>query len=153
MENRIEVLQKTKSRITIWSSNFTPGHISGQNYHLKRYMHSSGPSNNIYNSQTRKHPKCPSTDEWIKMWCIYNGILVIKKNEIMPFTAQRMDPEIFILSKVSQTKTNTIWYCLYMESKIWHRWTYLQNRNRLTDRGQTCGCRGSGSLGLQMQYI
>ena len=27
-----------------------------------------------------------STEEWIKkMWYIYNGILVIKKNEIRPF--------------------------------------------------------------------
>ena len=24
-------------------------------------------------------------------------------------------------------------YHLYVESKIWHKWTYLQNRNRLTD--------------------
>ena len=30
--------------------------------------------------------------------------LVIKKNEIMPFTATRMDPEIIILSKISQIK-------------------------------------------------
>ena len=25
------------------------------------------------------------------------------------------------------------WYHLDMESKTWHKWTYLQNRNRLTD--------------------
>ena len=24
-------------------------------------------------------------------------------------------------------------YHLYMKSKIWHKWTYLQNKNRLTD--------------------
>ena len=30
----------------------------------------------------------------------------IKNNEIMPFTATWMDPEIIILSEVSQTKTN-----------------------------------------------
>ena len=28
--------------------------------------------------------------------------LVIKKNETMPFTATRMDPEIIILSEISQ---------------------------------------------------
>ena len=32
----------------------------------------------------------------------------IKRNEIMPFTATWRDPEITILSEVSQTKTNII---------------------------------------------
>ena len=32
----------------------------------------------------------------------------IKKNEIMPFAATWMDPEIITLSKVSQMKTNII---------------------------------------------
>ena len=44
-----------------------------------------------------------------------------------------MDLEIIIQSKVSQRKTNTIWYHLYLESKIWHKWTYVWNRNILTD--------------------
>ena len=34
------------------------------------------------------------------------------------------------LSEVSQTKKNTIWHHLHVESKIWYKWTYLQNRNR-----------------------
>ena len=37
---------------------------------------------------------------------IYNGILlIIKKNEIIPFTSTWMDLEIVILNKVNQTKT------------------------------------------------
>ena len=28
---------------------------------------------------------------------------------------------------------NVIWYFLCVKSKIWHKWIYLQNRNRLTD--------------------
>ena len=51
----------------------------------------------------------------------------------MPFAATWMDLEIIILSEESQKKTNTIWYHLYVESKIWHKWTYLRNRNRLAD--------------------
>ena len=48
------------------------------------------------------------------------------------------------LKEIVERKTNTIWYHLYVESKIWHRSTYLQNRNRLTDREETCGCWGRG---------
>ena len=50
----------------------------------------------------------------------------------MPFAATWMDLEIIKLSEVSQRKTNII-YHLYVKSKIWYKWTYLQNRNRLTD--------------------
>ena len=53
------------------------------------------------------------------MWYIYTVEYYsdIKKNEVMPFAATWMDLEIIILSEVSQTKTNIIWYHLYVESK------------------------------------
>ena len=38
--------------------------------------------------------------------------IAIKKNEIMPCVATWVDLEIIILSEVSQTKTNIIWYYL-----------------------------------------
>ena len=56
-------------------------------------------------AKARKQPKCPSTDEWIKkMWYIYtiDYYSAIKKNEIMPSAATRMDQEIIILSEVRQ---------------------------------------------------
>ena len=56
-------------------------------------------------AKTWKQPKCPSTDEWIKMmWYIYTMeyYSAIKKNEIMSFAATWMDLEILILSEVSQ---------------------------------------------------
>ena len=42
---------------------------------------------------------------------------VVKKNEIMPFAATWMDPEMVRVSEVSQTKTCIICYHLYVESK------------------------------------
>ena len=55
-------------------------------------------------AKTWKQPKCPSLDEWIKMWYIYTmeNYSAIKKNETMPFAATWMQLEIIILSEVSQ---------------------------------------------------
>ena len=75
----------------------------------------------------------------------------IKKNEIMPFVVTWMDLEIILLSEVSQTKTNIVWYHLYVESKKkkWYKWICLQNRNRLTERKQTYGYqKGNGWGGI-----
>ena len=86
-------------------------------------------------AKTWEQSKCLSTEEWIKkMWYIYRHWNVShKKNEMMPFAATWMDLEIIILCEVTKIKTNTIRYQLYVESKIWHKCTYLWNRNRLTD--------------------
>ena len=48
---------------------------------------------------------------------IYNGILVIKKNEILPFAKTQMDLENIMLSEINQTKTNAI-YHLYQCMKV-----------------------------------
>ena len=50
----------------------------------------------------------------------------------MPFATTQMDLEIIILSEVRKKKINTIWYHLYVESKTWHKLTWLPNKNRLT---------------------
>ena len=57
----------------------------------------------------------------------------IKKNEIRPFVATGVDTEIIILSEGS--KRQTVYDIIYMWNlkKKGYRWTYLQNRNRLTD--------------------
>ena len=87
-------------------------------------MHSYVHCSIINNNQDMEAPKRPSTDKWIKkMWYVYTMeyYSVIKKNKIMPFAATWMQLEIIILHEVSQKKkTNTVWYHLYMESKIWH---------------------------------
>ena len=68
-----------------------------------------------------KQSKCPLTDEWLKkiytMVYIHNGILAIKKNEIMPFAATWMDLEIIILSEAGPYRKDHI-ISLDMESII-----------------------------------
>ena len=59
-------------------------------------------------ARTCKQPKCPSTDEWIKMWYIYTieYYSAIKKNEIGSFVEMWMDLETVIQSEVSQKEKN-----------------------------------------------
>ena len=66
------------------------------------YVHSS----TIYKSQDKTQPKCPSTEEWIKIQCIYalEYHSAIKRNETMPFAATWINPEIVILSEAGQTE-------------------------------------------------
>ena len=61
-------------------------------------------------AKTWRQYKCSSTDEWIKLCFIYTMeyYSAIKRNEIMPLEATRMDPELIILSDISETKTNII---------------------------------------------
>ena len=128
MENNMEVPQKTKiellydpaipllgiypEKILIWKDTCTPMFIS------------------LFTiAKTWKQTKGQN---------IFNEILLNHKKERMPFGAVWMDLKIIILSEGSQTeKTNIIWYHLYVECKIWYKWNYLQNQNRLTENKLT----------------
>ena len=50
MENSMEIPQKTKKRVAMWSNNPTPGQISRQNSNSKNYKHSYVHSIIVYNS-------------------------------------------------------------------------------------------------------
>ena len=107
--------RKLKIRVAIWSSNPTPGHISGQNSNPKRYTHPKVHSSTIYNSQdiqanyTFIH-RWVDEEAWyvvhMYVWwgvcvcgcvCIHNGISLShkKKKKIMPLGAK----DIIVLSK------------------------------------------------------
>ena len=59
-------------------------------------------------------------DEWIKkLWCTYTieYYSAIKRNEILPFVTTWIILKDIRLSKISQRKTNTVKFHLYVESK------------------------------------
>ena len=108
----MQVPQKTKNRVAIWSSNPTPGHI-----YLDKTIIQKDICNPVFIAalftiaKTWKQPKCPSADEWLeKMWgvcvCVHTHTLkyysTMKKNEITPFATTWMALEIIILHEVSQ---------------------------------------------------
>ena len=69
-------------------------------------------------AKTWKQPKCPPTEEWIKIWNTYTMKYYSakeKKNEIMSFAATWVDLQIIILTEVNQRQ---IPYYLYVESNF-----------------------------------
>ena len=51
---------------------------------------------------------------------------------MLPFSATRMDPENIKLREVRER--HILYDITYMWNlKNWYKWTYLQNRNRVTD--------------------
>ena len=55
-------------------------------------------------ARTWKQPKSPSTEKWIKMWCIHavEYYSAMQKNKIMPFAVIWMRLEIVVLSKLDR---------------------------------------------------
>ena len=63
-------------------------------------------------ARSRKQPKYPLTDEWIKkMWYIYamEHYSAIERNKLGSFVEMWMDLESVIQREVSQRKTNIVY--------------------------------------------
>ena len=69
------------------------GHISRQNFNSGRYIYPYVHTELVSKAKTLKHPKCPSTNEWIKIWYIYTMgyYTTIAKNKITPFALAWME--------------------------------------------------------------
>ena len=79
---------------------------------------------------------------------IWNGKLLSHKKEWNNAICSNMDATRgYIKWSKSERDKYHMCYHLYVESKIWHKWTYLQNRNKLTDKEQNCVCPGGGGEG------
>ena len=103
-------------------------------------------------AKTQKQTKCSLTEEWIKkMWYTYNRTLLSLRKQNNA-TSSNMDTARDDCTKWSKRKMN-IWYHLYVESKILHRWTYQWNRNRLTDIENRLAAaeRGRGEGGMDRE--
>ena len=158
MENSMEVPQKY--RVAIWSSNLTPRHKPGQNYSLKRCTYPCVHSSTTHNSQDMEKT-WKSIDRWMdKEDVVYicNAILLSHKKRMKDAICNIMDtPRDYHMKwSRSERKTKTMCYYLYVKSKVRHKWTYQQNRDRLTDiknrlvaaKGEWGGEAWTGSLGL-----
>ena len=91
-----------------------------ENANSKRYMRTIFIAALFTIAKIRKQPKCPSTDEQIKMCMhIYNGILFIllnhKKKEDLPFVTTCMDLESMVLSEINQTERQIMYVISYVE--------------------------------------
>ena len=98
---------------------------------LKGHMHPHVYSSTIHNSQSVERAQM-SIDGWMdKEDVVYIYIythtmeyyLAIKKNEILPFATTWMELGGFMLSEISQRKTNIIWLHSYEDFKTQKRWT------------------------------
>ena len=94
MENSMEFPQKTKNRVSLWSSYPTPGQISRENCNSKRRI----------------------------ALCLLQHCLQQPRHG-RDLNAQHKGVD-------NKGRTNSTWYYLYVESKIQHKWTYLQIGNR-----------------------
>ena len=107
LELSVSVSQKTKNQTTTKSSytalrQIPKGCSITPQGHILSYVHSSY----IYNSQTWKQPRCPSTKEWIKKMCYIYTVeyyAVVKNKHTRKFGSKQIDLENkIILSEVTK---------------------------------------------------
>ena len=111
LENCVEVPQEVKNRATLWPSNCTTEYL------FQRYWCSETQNTYILMfiavistiAKLWKEPRCPLTDEWIKMWSIYTMecYSAIRKVEYPPFALTWMELEGIMLSEVSQSEKDS----------------------------------------------
>ena len=93
------------TRITIWSSNPTPGRISRQYCNLRDTCNPMFIATLFTIVKRGKQPKCLSADEWMRMmWYTHTMecYSAIKKCELMPSAATWTQLKVITLSEIRQ---------------------------------------------------
>ena len=151
MENSMDVPQKVK--VAIWSSNPSLGIYPDKTVIQKDACTPVFAAALFTTAKMWKQPKYPPTDKWMKtMWYIYTMeyYWAIKKNEIMPFAATWMNPEIITSSEFRNT--TIIWYHLYVESKITQMNLSVKHKQSLKHTEQTSGCQEGWEVRGRMDW-
>ena len=114
MEDGMEILLKTRNKITIWSSNPTPRHISWGNKNWKRDKCILLFTEVLFTiARIWKWPRCSLIDERIKnLWYIYTMeyYSAIKTNAIESVLMKWMNLEPITQSEVRQKEKDK--YCI-----------------------------------------
>ena len=104
----------------------------------------------IYNDWDMEATKVPTNRWTVKddVAYVYTHMVeyysAIKKNGILPFVTTWMDLQGITLNEISQKKTNTVWFPLYVKPKKWSKWTNRKNHRYREWRG---GCQSERGLG------
>ena len=85
--------------------------------------------------------------------CTMKCYAAIPRNEIMPSAATRMDPEVIVLSEVSQTETTIIMWNLDYDTDELIYETVTDSQTQRTDLWLPRGRKVSNGWGEQMQTI
>ena len=104
-----------------------------KNYNSKRHMQPMFTAGLFKIAKTWKQSRCPSTNKWIRR-CdiyIYNGISHSHKKEWNnAICCNIYTPRDYHTKWSKSEREQILCKITYSTSKIWHKWTYLQNRNR-----------------------
>ena len=115
----------------MWPSSLIPGQTPGENHNSKRYKHPSVHCNTIYNSQDME----AGMDKAYVVH-IYNRILLSLKRKQNNAICSNKDGPRDCHTEWSKSDTERqisydISYILHPKKE--YKWTYLQNRSRITD--------------------
>ena len=121
-----------------------------ENTYLQRYMHPYVTVALFMVAKTRKQPKCPSIDNWIKkMWyiCTMEYYSAIRKDEILPFATTRINFEIIMLSEVSWREEPYFIHSYVGYKTESNKLTNKKKKQKLIDNSMVI-TRGKGEVGV-----